>query len=107
MNYKIKKSIGIKCNAYPKIKLEIISVSTINMFSLTFLFSLNSTNIPIPAFTQRPVTIDPKLNIPPIYISVKITEDAQFGISPTRSANSGWKAELVFKKLAILFSPIK
>ena len=43
----------------------------------------------MPAFTQRPVMIDPKLNPPKRYNSVKITDDAQFGISPIKSAKSG------------------
>ena len=34
-----------------------------------------------------------------------ITDDAQFGINPIKSASNGWNIELETKNLAILSSP--
>ena len=45
-----------------------------NKFSFLFLFSFNKTTIPIPALTERPAMIEPKVKPPARYSSVKITD---------------------------------
>ena len=59
-----KKLNGIKCKAYPTTRLEMMRVKMINKFSFQFLFSFKRTKRPRPAFTERPVMIEPKLSPP-------------------------------------------
>ncbi len=59
------------------------AVRRIFRFSRGFLFVLNSTIRPMTAPEQSPAITEAKLKAPPRYISVKSTEAAQFGISPS------------------------
>ena len=62
---------------------------TINIFCFKFLFILNNTNRPVPAFANKPPINEPKLMIFDRYNSVILTDEAQFGIRPISAATIG------------------
>ena len=71
-----------------------------------FLFVLNSTNNPTPAFTATPeIKIGIEITFS-INNSVIITEDAQFGINPISPAIIGPNITFLLIKCAIVSSPI-
>ena len=82
------------------IKMRIISIV---IFSFKFLFLLNNTKSPTPAPEHNPATSDPNEIIPFKKPCVKITDAAQFGISPIKDAIKGW-IKLSFKKREVNFS---
>lgn len=75
-------------------------------FSFIFLFVLNNTSSPTPAFTATP---DIKTGIDITFStnsSVNITDDAQFGINPISPAIIGPNTRFWLIKFAIASSPI-
>ena len=81
-------------------------IPTIFIFSFTFLFVLNNTNSPTPAFTATP-DINTGIDITLlINNSVKITDEAQFGINPIKPATIGPNITFLLIKCAIVSSPI-
>ena len=74
---------------------------------MKFLFCLKRTVTAIPVFMIRPERSAPNGREPMQYILVKITLDAQFGISPMTIARRGVKALAPLRKADILSSPIK
>ena len=77
------------------------------MFSFTFLFVLNNTNVPTPAFTKTPVINIGIEIIFSINNSVNITDDAQFGINPISPAIIGPKMKLLLITFEIVSSPTR
>ena len=71
------------------------------------MFTLNSINNPNPEFTNKPPIIVPIAIIFSKYISVRITELAQFGISPIKHAINAPITGMSDIMLAIFSSPIK
>jgi len=59
------------------------------IFCFRFLFILNNTSRPAPAFANKPPISEPKLIIFDKYSSVIITDEAQFGINPINAATTG------------------
>ena len=71
------------------------------------MLTLNNTSNPKPAFTSNPEIIVERGITPDKLSCVKITDEAQFGISPTKLARIGPKILLLLKILLIVSSPIK
>ena len=82
------------------------SKQIINIFSFTFLFVLNKIINPTPAPVKRPATREAPFKMFSMYKFVKITEAAQFGISPIKLAINGPKTAFFDTKFAIVSSPI-
>ena len=65
------------------------SVPTMARFSFTRWFVRNSTTRPTPAPAHKPATQEPNYRLPSVNSSVKITDAAQFGISPMSAVRNG------------------
>ena len=96
----------MKLSAYPRIRLGIISIVNMNKFSFQFLFCLINIIKPNPAFTDKPATNAPNESPPIKNSSVNTTLEAQFGIKPISTANSGCRYRLCDKKFVSASSPI-
>ena len=82
-------------------------IAVIFIFSFKFLFTLNNTSNPTPAFASNPaIKIEAVIKFS-TYNLVIITEDAQFGIKPINPAITGPKILLFIIKLDNVSSPIK
>lgn len=95
------------CNTTPTITPIAYNKTTILVFSFMFLFTLNKTNIPNPAFTSNPASIVAILITFVKYNFVRITDDAQFGINPINPAIIGPNTGLFSIKFDKLSSPTK
>ena len=70
----------------------------IKKFCAVFLLNLKSTTSPTPAPVQSPPISAPSVILPAIKHCVRITDAAQFGISPTSAVKNGWRTVCVLKK---------
>ena len=98
---------AIKSIIIPQIIPIANSIPSILKFSLVFLFILNSTRIPIPEPTSKPLIIALKLITFLRYNCVNITDPAQFGIKPTRPEIIGPTTGKFNTSFDIFSSPIK
>ena len=76
------------------------------MFSLQFLFTLNSTKIPNPLAHKSPEIAEPNVKALFRYSSVITTDEAQLGIRPISPDKIGPRNVLATKNDDILSSPI-
>ena len=91
----------------PEIAPTTYNIPKIVRFSFFTLFTLNSINMPIPELTSNPAIIEPTVIIFSKYNCVNITDDAQFGIKPTKLDITGPNIGTFNIKCAIFSSPIR
>ena len=97
----------IKLKINPEITPTKYNKIVIKIFSFKFLFTLNNTSNPTPAFTKSPEIIMLSVTTFSKYNLVSITEEAQFGINPISPASIGPKIKLLARIFEMLSSPIK
>ena len=83
----ISNSIAVQIS--PATTPTVYKTARIARFLFMLSLSLNKRASPTPALAQSPASSPPKLKLPETKVSVRITDDAQFGISPIKAATKG------------------
>ena len=90
----------------PKMTPERYTMDNIKRFCFVFLFVLNRRRIPTPEPARRPERTTPRGARPERYTSVRITDEAQFGMRPISAEAKYEKIDFSPRKLARVSEPI-